>query len=100
MHRYLHPVSEEEFQRVCLDLEFTESVWTIDLAYLMCKLGVRHCFCTQTLGVDKGFRNQVHYLPSVFKPCDTVMITADGVQASHVALEIMNVSFHFRGKWH
>ncbi|XP_051525389.1 protein GUCD1-like isoform X1 [Myxocyprinus asiaticus] len=55
---YLHPVSEEEFQRACLELEFTESVWTIDLAYLMCKMGVRHCFCTQTLGVDKGFRNQ------------------------------------------
>lgn len=63
--RYLHPVSEEEFQRACLDLEFTESVWTIDLAYLMCKLGVRHCFCTQTLGVDKGFRNQVYELLSV-----------------------------------
>lgn len=59
VHRYLHPVSEEEFQRACLDLEFTESVWTIDLAYLMCKMGIRHCFCTQTLGVDKGFRNQV-----------------------------------------
>lgn len=84
---------------MCLDLEFTESVWTIDLAYLMCKLGVRHCFCTQTLGVDKGFRNQVHYLPSVFESCDTVMIAADGVQASRVALEIMDV-FHFRRKWH
>lgn len=58
---YLHPVSEEEFQRACLDLEFTESVWTIDLAYLMCKMGIRHCFCTQTLGVDKGFRNQSFY---------------------------------------
>ncbi|XP_051951076.1 protein GUCD1-like [Xyrauchen texanus] len=58
---YLHPVSEEEFQGACLDLEFTESVWTIDLAYLMCKLGVRHRFCTQTLGVDKGFRNQSFY---------------------------------------
>ncbi|KAA0713920.1 Protein GUCD1 [Triplophysa tibetana] len=58
---YLHPLGEEEFQRACSDLEFTESVWTIDLAYLMCKLGVRHCFCTQTLGVDKGFRNQSFY---------------------------------------
>ena len=25
----------------------------------MCHLGIRHQFCTQTLGVDKGFRNQV-----------------------------------------
>lgn len=25
----------------------------------MCHIGIKHCFCTQTLGVDKGFRNQV-----------------------------------------
>lgn len=58
--RYLHPVSEEEFQRACCELKLTESVWTIDLAYLMCQLGVKHCFCTQTLGVDKGFKHQVY----------------------------------------
>lgn len=52
-------MSDEEFQRACWELKLTESVWTIDLAYLMCHLGIKHCFCTQTLGVDKGFRNQV-----------------------------------------
>lgn len=57
--RYLHPVSDDEFQRACWELKLTESVWTIDLAYLMCHLGIKHCFCTQTLGVDKGFKNQV-----------------------------------------
>lgn len=57
--RYLHPISDEEFERVCWELKMSESVWTIDLAYLMCYLGIKHCFCTQTLGVDKGFRNQV-----------------------------------------
>lgn len=57
--RYLHPVSDEDFQAACFELKLTESVWTIDLAYLMHHLGVSHCFCTQTLGVDKGFRNQV-----------------------------------------
>lgn len=58
--KYLHPVSEKEFQRACCELKMTESVWTIDLAYLMCQLGVKHCFYTQTLGVDKGFKNQVY----------------------------------------
>lgn len=57
--RYLHPVSEEDFERACRELKLTQSVWTIDLAYLMRHLDIRHCFCTQTLGVDKGFRNQV-----------------------------------------
>ncbi|XP_064882634.1 protein GUCD1-like isoform X2 [Oncorhynchus nerka] len=59
--KYLHPVSDEEFQGACWELKLTESVWTIDLAYLMCQLGVRYRFCTQTLGVDKGFRNQSFY---------------------------------------
>ncbi|XP_041079917.1 protein GUCD1-like [Polyodon spathula] len=59
--KYLHPVSEEEFQSACWELKLTESVWTIDLAYLMCQLGVRQRFCTQTLGVDKGYRNQSFY---------------------------------------
>lgn len=57
--RYLHPVSEEDFEKACWELKLTQSVWTIDLAYLMHHLEIRHCFCTQTLGVDKGFRNQV-----------------------------------------
>lgn len=52
-------MSEEDFEKACWELKLTQSVWTIDLAYLMRQLGVRHRFCTQTLGVDKGFRNQV-----------------------------------------
>ncbi|XP_039628069.1 protein GUCD1 [Polypterus senegalus] len=59
--RYLHPVDEEEFQNACWELKLTESVWTIDLAYLLCLLGVKHRFCTQTLGVDKNYRNQSFY---------------------------------------
>ncbi|KAL4609578.1 protein GUCD1 [Arapaima gigas] len=59
--QYLHPVTEELFQSACWELKLTESVWTIDLAYLMCQLGVRHRFCTQTLGVDKGFKNESFY---------------------------------------
>uniref|UniRef100_H3B5Z5 Guanylyl cyclase domain containing 1 n=1 Tax=Latimeria chalumnae TaxID=7897 RepID=H3B5Z5_LATCH len=59
--QYLHPVSEEEFRIAGWNLHLTESIWTIDLAYLMHALGVRHRFCTQTLGVDKGYRNQSFY---------------------------------------
>ncbi|XP_007899945.1 protein GUCD1 [Callorhinchus milii] len=59
--QYLHPVSEEEFQTVCWRLKLSESVWTIDLAYLMHQFGVTHRFCTQTLGVDKGYRYQSFY---------------------------------------
>lgn len=59
--KYLQCVDDDQFQRACWELKMTESVWTIDLAYLMNHIGVRHCFFTQTLGVDKGFKNQAFY---------------------------------------
>lgn len=59
--QYLHPISDEEFQTILWKLNLTESVWTIDLAYLMHHIGIRHSLCTQTLGVDRGYRNQSFY---------------------------------------
>lgn len=72
--RYLHPVSDEDFQAACWELKLTESVWTIDLAYLMHHLGVGHCFCTQTLGVDKGFRNQVRLAFAGSRQCFSIFL--------------------------
>lgn len=57
--RYLNRLNDEEFQKAIRDLRLTKSIWTIDLAYLMRHFGVKHRFCTQTLGVDKGYKNQV-----------------------------------------
>ncbi|XP_058014264.1 protein GUCD1 isoform X3 [Ahaetulla prasina] len=56
--RYLNLLNDEDFQRAVRDLQLTKSIWTIDLAYLMRHFGVNHLFCTQTLGVDKGYKNQ------------------------------------------
>ncbi|XP_070993432.1 protein GUCD1-like isoform X5 [Oncorhynchus clarkii lewisi] len=109
--KYLHPVSDEEFQGACWELKLTESVWTIDLAYLMCQLGVRYRFCTQTLGVDKGFRNQSFYKKHfdteedrvnklflkaesknvVVKQCSvTIQEIQEHVDLSHVAIVLVN----------
>lgn len=57
--RYLDLLCEDEFQNAMKELQLTKSIWTIDLAYLMHHFGVQHRFCTQTLGVDKGYKNQV-----------------------------------------
>lgn len=57
--RYLGQLDDAEFERALQELRLTRSIWTIDLAYLMRRFGVRHRFCTQTLGVDKGYKNQV-----------------------------------------
>ena len=43
----------------------------------MCHLGIRHQFCTQTLGVDKGFKNQVFVefnMNPVFDLCDVEVV--------------------------
>ncbi|XP_018873696.1 protein GUCD1 isoform X2 [Gorilla gorilla gorilla] len=59
--RYLGQLDDSEFERALQKLQLTRSIWTIDLAYLMHHFGVRHRFCTQTLGVDKGYKNQSFY---------------------------------------
>lgn len=57
-------MDNDEFQKAIQELQLTKSIWTIDLAYLMRHFGVKHKFCTQTLGVDKGYKNQVSILIS------------------------------------
>lgn len=61
--RYLGQLDDGEFENALQELQLTRSIWTIDLAYLMRHFGVRHRFCTQTLGVDKGYKNQVSSWP-------------------------------------
>ncbi|XP_015733796.1 protein GUCD1 isoform X1 [Coturnix japonica] len=56
--QYLDHLDNDEFQKAIQELRLTKSIWTIDLAYLMRHFGVKHKFCTQTLGVDKGYKNQ------------------------------------------
>ncbi|XP_038197596.1 protein GUCD1 isoform X1 [Arvicola amphibius] len=59
--QYLGQLDDGEFENALHELQLTRSIWTIDLAYLMRHFGVRHRFCTQTLGVDKGYKNQSFY---------------------------------------
>ncbi|XP_038618399.1 protein GUCD1 isoform X1 [Tachyglossus aculeatus] len=59
--QYLDHLDDEDFERALQELQLTKSIWTIDLAYLMRHFGVKHRFCTQTLGVDKGYKNQSFY---------------------------------------
>ncbi|XP_073168911.1 protein GUCD1 isoform X1 [Lepidochelys kempii] len=59
--QYLNRLNDEEFQKAIRELRLTKSIWTIDLAYLMRHFDVKHRFCTQTLGVDKGYKNQSFY---------------------------------------
>ncbi|XP_041059486.1 protein GUCD1 isoform X3 [Carcharodon carcharias] len=97
--QYLHPVSEEEFQTACWRLQLNESVWTIDLAYLMQQFGVMHRFCTQTLGVDKGYRYQSFYRKHFETEEDRVnqlfaRAEANGVQVEKRSVTIQEIQQH------
>ncbi|XP_062887758.1 protein GUCD1 [Mobula hypostoma] len=90
--QYLHPVSDEEFQTACWRLQLGESVWTIDLAYLMQQFGVTHKFCTQTLGVDKGYRYQSFYRKHFDTEEDRVNQLFAGAAANCVKVEKRSVT--------
>ncbi|XP_060699815.1 protein GUCD1 [Hemiscyllium ocellatum] len=97
--QYLHPVSDEEFQTACWRLQLSESVWTIDLAYLMQQFGVMHRFCTQTLGVDKGYRYQSFYRKHFETEEDRVnqlfsQAEANGVHVEKRSVTIQEIQQH------
>ncbi|XP_074654113.1 protein GUCD1-like [Tubulanus polymorphus] len=50
-----------DLDRVCADLDFKESVWTIDLAYILEHYGVKCQMYTVTLGVDPGYSKERYY---------------------------------------
>uniref|UniRef100_UPI00358E844A protein GUCD1 isoform X5 n=1 Tax=Myxine glutinosa TaxID=7769 RepID=UPI00358E844A len=58
---YARGVSEEEFLAAYHKLGLGQSVWTIDLAFLMATMNLSHHYCTQTLGVNRSYENQEFY---------------------------------------
>ena len=41
----------------------TQSVWTVDLAHVLCRYGVDFTFCTVTDGVRPEYDSEVHWVP-------------------------------------
>ncbi|XP_013414766.1 protein GUCD1 isoform X2 [Lingula anatina] len=56
-----YSVNMGNFLQVCKELQFGESVWTIDLANILALYRVEHHFYTVTLGVDKGYSGKAFY---------------------------------------
>lgn len=46
---------------VCKDEGFNKSIWTIDLCYLLSRLGINYTFYTITVGIHPGYRNNNFY---------------------------------------
>ncbi|MGH0151454.1 UNVERIFIED_CONTAM: hypothetical protein FKN15_024104 [Acipenser sinensis] len=92
LHRYLHPVSEEEFQNACWELKLTESVWTIDLAYLMCQLGsfYKKHFSTEEDRVNELFAKAEANGVVVEKRSVTIQEIQNHLAQGHVAIVLVN----------
>lgn len=61
--KHLKPdLTEVDMVQACEMYGLDESVWTIDLAYITNILGIKHQFCTETIGVDKNYGNESFYI--------------------------------------
>ncbi|XP_069700997.1 protein GUCD1 [Periplaneta americana] len=49
------------FNEVCKEEGFNKSTWSIDLCYLLKRYGIKHIYCTITLGINPGYRGQSFY---------------------------------------
>ncbi|KAK7063056.1 guanylyl cyclase domain-containing protein 1 [Halocaridina rubra] len=47
--------------QICEEEGVDKSTWTIDLAYLLHRFGIKHRYVTVTLGVDPGFSSERFY---------------------------------------
>lgn len=68
------------------------STWTIDLAYLLHKFGVRHHYATVTLGVNPGYDEEVsiflkHYARLLLK----IMIIVNQVTRDNFYFPILMI---------
>lgn len=61
----LPPVARIKFSsqlyEICQEEGFGKSTWSIDLAYLLQRFGIKHRYMTITLGVDPGFSSETFY---------------------------------------
>ncbi|KAL4224092.1 guanylyl cyclase domain-containing protein 1 [Mactra antiquata] len=59
--QYLGKDSHNVYTTELESLNCGESIWSIDLALLMKRYNVKHCYCTITIGVDQGYSKQAFY---------------------------------------
>ncbi|GIY59790.1 protein GUCD1 [Caerostris darwini] len=52
---------KENLEEVSRQEGFDKSTWTIDLAYLLRKFGIRHLYVTVTIGVNPGYSEEDFY---------------------------------------
>ncbi|XP_071789942.1 protein GUCD1-like isoform X1 [Asterias amurensis] len=102
---YINPAfkdKQEDFNVICDKLNFSKSVWTIDLANILVEFNVKHQLYTITLEVDPSYEDlgfyhefiaedfvtEQHRINKLFKSASSLGIKADKGQVTHE--EIVN----------
>ncbi|PSN38081.1 Protein GUCD1 [Blattella germanica] len=74
------------FSEVCTEEDFNKSTWTIDLCYLLHRYGVKHLYCTITLGINPGYKGQSFYDKILQK--DEERVTRRFKEAAELGIEV------------
>ncbi|XP_076108529.1 protein GUCD1-like [Mytilus galloprovincialis] len=69
------------------DLDCGDSVWTIDLAFLLQKYGIKNRLTTTTLGVDKGYGSSSFYKASFTKDENRVNTLFQEAESKGIVVE-------------
>ncbi|XP_069955664.1 protein GUCD1 isoform X3 [Cherax quadricarinatus] len=101
----LSPQSRTRFSarlyQICQEEGFDKSTWSIDLAYLLQRFGIKHRYMTVTLGVDPGFSTESFYDHVLSKDAQRVLdrfreAGNHGVVVEQGAVTLNNVISHLR----
>ncbi|XP_045613541.2 protein GUCD1 [Procambarus clarkii] len=87
--------------QICQEEGFEKSTWSIDLAYLLQRFGVKHRYMTVTLGVDPGFSTESFYDKVLSKDAQRVLdrfreASNQGVVVDQGAATLHSILSHLR----
>ncbi|GFU22768.1 protein GUCD1 [Nephila pilipes] len=82
---------KENLEEVSRQEGFDKSTWTIDLAYLLHKFGVRHLYATITLGVNPGYSEEDFYLRVLKKDAQRISDRFSAADFNNVKVEKRSV---------
>ncbi|XP_015921977.1 protein GUCD1 isoform X2 [Parasteatoda tepidariorum] len=78
---------------------FDKSTWTIDLAYLLHKFGIRHLYSTVTIGVNPGYSEEDFYLRVLQKDAQRIndrfsSAAVNGIQVEKRSVDMEEIIDH------
>lgn len=91
--KYFYPDMDfSDFKEKCDSIGFHQTIWTVDLVYVLKLYNIESLFCTLTLGVDAGYAKVRFYASSVGKDENRVNSLFSEAESNGVVIEQRSVS--------